>query len=324
MKNKPILSICIPSYGRIELLRNTLTSIYSQIGEVCEEDFEVIISDNDPKRRLQCLSEEFNYSNFKYFATDCKGFENSYYALTYATGECVKLHNNTMLWLPGSLKKILQLITQNIQNKPLLFFTNGIKLTYETNLFKSFDKFIYDLSYWSSWSNGFCIWKVDFENYKKISINEYFPQTSILLTQYYKESFISSDYPFFELQKVTKKGGYNIFRVFGISYIELIETSYIKGNITKKTFDKIKSKILFNFFPLNFFKTKILKVENYETHGLKEILKKYYPWYAYYILVMLGLLFIPHYIQKHIRVQYLKYKNTYTKYFEKQLFKYQD
>ena len=319
MKNITLLSICIPSYGRIEILRNTLSSIYSQIGDVCEDDFEVIVSDNDPNRALQCLTEEFNYSNFNYYATDCEGFLNSYYVLTYATGALIKLHNNTMLWKPGSLKNLLQIIRHNMSEKPLMFFTNGIRQTYATRQFKSFDEFMCDLSYLSSWSNGLFIWKDDFDRNKNIAINEYFPQTSILLTQYYKESFISSDYPFFELQKVSKKGGYNIFKVFGIDYIELIESAYLNGHISKKTFDRIKSKILLNFLPLNFFKTKILKVETYETSGLKENLRNYYPWYAYYILVTLGFFFMPHYLVKFIRNQFLKCKINFNNQFKKQL-----
>jgi abequosyltransferase len=319
VKKMPLLSICIPSYGRIELLRNTLNSIYSQMDDVCEEDFEVIISDNDPKRALQCLVDEFEYSNFKYYATDCNGFLNSYYVLSYGTGALIKLHNNTMLWKPNSLKNLLQMIRNNMEKKPLIFFTNGLRQTYAMHKFNKFDEFMYDLSYLSSWSNGFCIWKDDLDFDKIITVNEYFPQTSVLLTQYYKESFISTDYPFFELQKVSKKGGYNIFKVFGIYYIELIEIEYFKGHISKKTFNKIKKGILLKFFPLNFFKTKILKVENYDTHGLKENLKRYYPWYAYYILVILGFFFMPHYVYKFIRTQYLKNKIIFKCQFEKQL-----
>lgn len=319
MKSKPLLSICIPSYERIELLRNTLISIYSQLGDVCEDDFEVIVSDNDPKKALQCLTSEFNYSNFKYYATDCNGFLNSYYVLTYGTGELLKLHNNTSLWRPGSLKKFIKIIRNNLEKKPLLFFTNGLRQTYTTHQFNNFDRFMYDLSYFSSWSNGFCIWKDDFEMNKTIDVNEYFPQTSILLTQYSKEFFISSDYPFFEVQNVSKKGGYNIFKVFGVNYIEMIETVYLKGHITKKTFDKIKRQVLLIFLPLNFFKTKIIKVENFETYGLKENLRKYYAWYAYYILVLLGTFFMFHYLFKFIRNQYLKCKIYFNYQFEKQI-----
>lgn len=287
------------------------------MGDVCEDDFEVIVSDNDPKKVLQCLTNEFNYSNFKYYATDCNGFLNSYYVLTYGTGSLLKLHNNTMLWKPGSLKKFLQIIRNNLEKKSLLFFTNGIRQTYATHQFNDFDRFMCDLSYFSSWSNGFCIWKGDLDANKSIDINEYFPQTSILLTQYYKDSFISSDYPFFELQKVSKKGGYNVFKVFGIDYLGLIEKEYLKGHISKRTFDKFKRQILLKFFPLNFFKTKIIKVENYDTYGLKENLRKYYPWYSYYILVLLGTFFMPHYLFKFIRDKYLKCKIIFKCQFEK-------
>lgn len=91
-----------------------MNSIYSQINEVNENEFEVIITDNNPHKGLKCIIEEFPYSNLKYFPTVCEGFLNSFYSITYATGELIKLHNNTMLWLFGSLKKIIMLIKYNI------------------------------------------------------------------------------------------------------------------------------------------------------------------------------------------------------------------
>ena len=41
----PILSICIPTYNRLDILRNTIASIYADLDGVCMDDFEVVISD---------------------------------------------------------------------------------------------------------------------------------------------------------------------------------------------------------------------------------------------------------------------------------------
>ena len=41
------LSICIPTYQRIEITRNTIKSIYADLDGVSFDEFEVILSDND-------------------------------------------------------------------------------------------------------------------------------------------------------------------------------------------------------------------------------------------------------------------------------------
>ena len=65
------------------------------------------------------LTEEFKYPNLRYFYTNCEGFMNSYYVLTYAQGEFFKLHNSQTLFRKGSLSKIISEIKNNIENKTL-------------------------------------------------------------------------------------------------------------------------------------------------------------------------------------------------------------
>ena len=40
----PILSICIPTYNRLDILRNTISSIYSDLNGVSLDDFEVVVA----------------------------------------------------------------------------------------------------------------------------------------------------------------------------------------------------------------------------------------------------------------------------------------
>ena len=100
----PILSICIPCFGRVEYVRNTLNSIYSDNADVDLDKYEVVISDNDPKQAISVLADEFGtYPNLRYFHTECEGFMNSYHVLTYAQGNFLKLHNSQTLFRKGAL-----------------------------------------------------------------------------------------------------------------------------------------------------------------------------------------------------------------------------
>ena len=59
-KFKPVLSICIPCYKSINQVRNTLNSIYEANSEISMDDYEVILSDNDPEMEVKTLMDEFS------------------------------------------------------------------------------------------------------------------------------------------------------------------------------------------------------------------------------------------------------------------------
>ena len=103
----PILSICIPTYNRLDILRNTILSIYADLGNVSMEDFEVVVSDNSKEHTTQPIISEFKYSNLHYYITECEGFKNSFYALSYGKGDFLKLNNNYTMFKKGTLKILI-------------------------------------------------------------------------------------------------------------------------------------------------------------------------------------------------------------------------
>tara|TARA_B100001059_G_C17824087_1_gene580228 strand:+ start:645 stop:1460 length:816 start_codon:yes stop_codon:yes gene_type:complete len=254
----------------------------------------VIVSDNDPKKELKALTSEFQYSNFHYKNSKCSGFENSNFALSYGSGHLLKLHNNTMVFEDSALINLLEFAKENIDKKTVIFYSNGSLGNFSKKNFTSFDAFMKELSFYSSWSNGFTIWKDDFDFNN--DLDEYFPQVSLLITQSKKKQFIVCNEPYFKMQSVKKKGNYNIFSVFCKNYLGLLKKAVADKKIQIETLEVIKKDMLFKFLPLNFFKTKVIKVENYSSEGLKKNIDLEYPWYAYYLVVVLGYLFFFYYL----------------------------
>lgn len=185
---EPIVSICLPCYGRVEYVRRTLKSIYEYNSDVSLDDYEIVISDNDPKQNIRSLVSEFNFPNIHYHYTECEGFMNSYYVLTYANGKLLKLHNSQVLFRKGVLAELINEVKVNLVKKPLIFYTNGLLYKNKSKEFETFDEFFYAMSYWPSWSNGFSIWKEDFEKIEKVSLNKLFPHTSLFITQHFKKN----------------------------------------------------------------------------------------------------------------------------------------
>lgn len=280
----PILSICIPCYGRVEYVRQTLNSIFKENNDVNLEEYEVIISDNDPTKAIKTLMQEFTQPNLKYFYTECDGFMNSYYVLTYASGELLKLHNSQTIFKKGSLKEILQEIKSTRKNKPLIFYTNGLLGKLKSVSFDSFETFMYALSYWSSWSNGFSIWKENFDKMGKINLNKLFPHTSIFLTQNQASSYIINDQVLFTVQRIPKRGGHNKFEAFTIEYPSLIDECFNQKHISQKCKQHILKDIMCTFLPSLLFNKYIAKIETFDSTGFKQNLKRYFPRYAYALI----------------------------------------
>jgi len=308
MQNTPVISICIPANGRIEYVRNTLKSIYNEenYSNLSLTDFEVILSDNDPYFGLECLKKEFPYENFFYFSTDCEGFLNSYYVLTYAKGSFLKLHNSQEIFKSGSLSKIIDFIKSLDKSKPCIFFTSGFLTNGKLRHYNRFDDFMYDLSYWSSWSNGFGIWKEDFDVIKgNIELNNLFPHTSLFLTQNNKKKFVLNDEPLFTTQFVRKRGGHNKFHAFSIVYPSLIKASYDSGHIKLDTMNKILKDILYNYLPLLFFNVKIAKIETFSSDGFRQNLKVYFSERSYLKVMCLSLIIPIKVVWRKIKIKYL-------------------
>ncbi len=291
MKN-PLLSICIPAYKREKAVIRTLKSIYSDrnLQNISLNDFEVIVSDNDPDMSLSLLRDEFKYKNFYYYSTHCIGFMNSYYVLNYAKGDFLKLHNSQELWQDGSLLHVLNIIRVNRSQKKMCFFTNSLLKQRKLMFFNDFDSFMNCLSYFSSWSNGFSIWREDYINVKdKVSLNELFPHTSILLTQFFKSEYIVDDTLLFRTQFIHKRGGHNKFHAFAYEYPSLIQKSYLDNHISIRTKKNILDQVLYEYLPLLYFNVKILRIETYESAGFKRDLEVFFPIESYKKILLLSL-----------------------------------
>lgn len=110
MISKPVLSICIPTNNRVEIMRETLHSIFKQ--RVNTDLFEVCISDNSKTDETRLLIEkEFNdIPNLVYNKSDCEGFLNSMEALKLGQGQLLKLHNDYSKFNLGALMRMIRIV----------------------------------------------------------------------------------------------------------------------------------------------------------------------------------------------------------------------
>lgn len=279
----PLLSICIPCFKRVEYVRRTLQSIYEDNADADQSEFEVVISDNDPDEELRPLVESLGYANLRYVATRCEGFMNSWHVLTYGRGKLLKLHNNQVLLRKGALATIISEVKQLEESHGMLFLTNGMLNSGRVRSCKTFDSFWRVLSYWPSWSNGFSIWKQDFDMVGQIPVNPLFPHTSVFVTQHSKREYVADDRRLFDTQRVKGRSGYNKFEAFTIDFPSIVAKCREDGLIGTGTYKKVLRGLMTEFLPSLLFNKYIARIENYDIAGYRQNIRRYFPKGAYWL-----------------------------------------
>jgi hypothetical protein len=307
MNKTPLLSICIPVNGRLEYVINTIESIYSEI-DLNDEligEFEVVISDNGNEPILEILKSKYNvrFKNLYFHLSHCDGFMNSIRSLELAKGDLLLLHNSQELFLSGTLVSLLSIIKNYKESKPLMFFSNSFLYYGKSFEYNSFDKFIFKLSYWITWSNGFSIWKDDFDkvidNHK---LNQLFPHTSLLFSQFDKSTYVVNDIKYFKTQNVKNRGGHNKFNAFCVQFPSILNGAYLEKKISNTTRSKILNDILFRYLPLLYFNVIISKREYFSSIGFKNDMKLYFNNFSFYIVCVLSIFSPLIYLVRKIRL----------------------
>ncbi|WP_022932658.1 glycosyltransferase family A protein [Treponema bryantii] len=241
----PLLSICIPTNGIIELIFPVLDSIYAQ-NDVEQNLFEVVVMDNGENSEFKTKIKDFanKHSNLVYKETDYKGFLNESESYKVAQGIFIKFINHRTKLFPGAIQYFIDFIRNNETEKPCVYFSNGvIKQIKGVAEYSDFDSYVKNLRVWSSWSTGMGFWKEDFDRIPKdAEFNELYPHTTILFNEKKKSKYIIDNTVLLDEIPVShaNKGRYNLFYAFGIEYPGILSDLLRSNSISKKTFLSVK------------------------------------------------------------------------------------
>lgn len=178
--NKPLVSICIPTYNRVYYLKKCLDSIVCQFNDSeIYKQVEVVISDNASGDNTMEVVREYQqkYANIKYFRNpeNIGGVKNVIKAATYASGAYIWFFSDDDIHKEDSLKEVIQAIdkdnpgiiycnldtcdtNENIRATYYLKPTNCLRIKKDVLLSgrKEFFSFLADKFYWSiNWYTGF-------------------------------------------------------------------------------------------------------------------------------------------------------------------------
>ena len=124
-----ILSICIPTYNRADILDKTLSNLVTEPAFQSEK-IEICISDNASTDNTETVVKKYKnqYNNIIYNRNKVNtGFADSNFPIvsSLATGTFIKYLNDYAYFIPGELDKMIDFIHDKKNEKPLLFFSNN-------------------------------------------------------------------------------------------------------------------------------------------------------------------------------------------------------
>lgn len=246
MKKEPLLSLCIPTNGIMNLVQPVIESIYHD--QVDEELFEVVIMDNGDNKEFFDYAQKVSkkYSNFHYYHTDKKGFLNEFESYKKANGVFIKFINHRTLLKEGTLDYFINFIKNNIDTKPAVYFSNSALGHNRVNEYNTFDEYVKALEVYNTWSTGIAFWKSDFEHIDFDDVNELFPHTKILYSITDKDKYIVDDVKLLEEIHIShaNKGKYDVFYAFAVEFNNITNGLLKRGLISKNTFVSVKESLL--------------------------------------------------------------------------------
>lgn len=297
--NQPIISICIPTKNRVDILRETLKSILNE--NINPAIFEICVSDNsltDETKNL--INEEFSeVTNLRYNKSDCQGFLNSIEALKLGKGKLLKLHNDYSKFTRNGLILMIKRIETYTMTQPTIFFAmHSLENMHDVVEFDSFDNFLNNISYMSTWSSAFSIWKTDLDKLiaENVQVDHMFPHTTLLFSLTEKEQYVVDNSAYVENLPLKRKGGYNLIDNFVHIYLTMVSSLLKKQIIRQETYNKIEKDIIkfsAHWYAVvksnkNFTFTFENKNELIKNQCGKGAVKKFYCYFCYYYAKILA------------------------------------
>lgn len=284
--NNKLLSLCIPTYNRAEVLEDTLNNLFSN-PDFDKDLIEVIVSDNCSTDNTAEVVAKFPLVQYYRNEENVRDI-NFMIVLGYATGKYVKLFNDTLSFKSNTLSNILGIIEKHLNdNKNLFFYGNMFNNSNTNKQIGSKEDFIKEVSYLSTWIANFGIWKDDFlkiknkEMYAELQFTQV--DWSYQIVNNDKKTIIYFD-DYFDVITPNKKGGYNVFDTFVNKYLYIVEQQRLPV-----FFYKLEKYRLCRHFIYPWLLTLLIyNSDNYsfETKGVFKIIFKKY-WYEPYMYPML-------------------------------------
>ena len=288
MQNKPVLSLCIPTYNRAELLRGCLESIVTQ--ESFDSRTEVVVSDNCSTDNTEEICRQFaeKYENIRYFRND-RNIQDQNFALSIkrAQGQLRKLTNDTTRYRAGALRYLLEAAGTHNAERPMIFFLSSKQRNDSVIEAKTLEAFIDATGVGITWINSIALWEDDCED---LSIFHNEAQTNMAQVPFLFSCFERHANALIYEKKIMdvavvpdKNLTYGLFHVFHDNLLRFMKQARNEQKITQGCYDRFRKKLLLDFFALWTVNQEMMKDRyRFSDESLKDLVRKAYKNEKYY------------------------------------------
>lgn len=284
MDSDILLSLCIPTNGAVEWILPVIESIYSQNYD--NSKFEVVITDNGKESQLPAHIAKMDYPNLHYRQTDDEGFLNLVTCMKEGRGLFCKMINHRSVLLPDSISNFIDLIRRYKESQPIIYCADGwAKINGELLECRNTDMFVRNLSFFCSLSAGIGFWQKDLPQIDSVSLDKMFPNTSLLFGLRKESEYLIWNKQYEQMADDSGKGGYDLFKTFGVTLLDIINSLRIEERISQGTFLFFK-KDLYGFMGRLYFSEVMMPTKHtFIIQNVKDSLSVYYGSYYYYKMI---------------------------------------
>ena len=235
MKDKqPILSICIPTYNRAEILHRNLEGIWKQVQAIESDEVELLVSDNcspdhtpDVVDAMVKQGMPITYNRNE----ENKGADRNFLKCMHmAKGKYIYLLGDDDFLADDAISKLLNVLRGN--DYGLVYLDTRSELDGSVKVYNDRNAFIKQVSYFYTFMSG-CIFRKDAVDLVKSP--ERYISSCLLQMPFYLQSTLLSEnnvvirFPILGQKGVdaNNNGGYNFFKVFVQNY-QTIMGEYIQ------------------------------------------------------------------------------------------------
>lgn len=314
MNEKPLLSICIPTYNRADYLSKSLDSLVC-LPEFSSTEVEVIISDNASTDGTKEIVKRYSdkYRNIYYYRNDENIKDGNFpTVIKLAHGTFRKFCNDTLIYTKDYLSYLLDNIKLYQNDRPFMFFPNHNLGKKQKDLYACNDinEFLRICSFYITWIGAFGFWENEL-----LLVDDWFAggethlwQTKVLLEILSKKNkMIVLNKREVIIQNIQNKDiAYGLYNVFYKNYLKLISDKVAAGMVNQSCYKFLRQDLLLNFFSVWVVNYKI----NQEKYRISEsdnnfvgLLTASYKHECYFILFLGKVRF---YLYKHMLKNWFK------------------
>jgi glycosyltransferase involved in cell wall biosynthesis len=286
-----LLSLCIPTYNRLPLLKEALSAIIDQIDDKISPSVEILISNNASTDGTELYVNEiiatYSHLQIKYFCNEENiGADGNIYCVTRkAEGEWIYMLSDDDVLLPGGLAKLLELIEKypsfdafclnvySFETDPLVQGKSAFDISEDTLIVNSDNSLLF-LGTWITFISAMAFRRTVLEKHEHqdkigtslrhcyIYLDALAEGNGMFITQ---ESFLGS--------RANNSGGFNFFEVFVVGFSNFLQYAKDIGysnSTVQKFFIKHAFRFLVSFIVS--FKTKSIKTTDFSINNYNAML----------------------------------------------------